>query len=247
MPNRILREGILTSPRIAKLGWAEEVFYRRLHSVVDDFGRYFADHGLLRAACYPRQLGKVSDSDIGKWLRSCEDAALVRVYPGQSGEQFLELLDFGQQVRAKKSKFPDPRSACAACAQHPKGSCESHAHLGVSESVFVSEGESATRIPPNFEPEPEPDAERGIDRAVELANFRDHWTAKPGKEGLSADWQASWRKWARSAHRKPADVARMTVAGPTAPDPELEKIKAHTGTAVPSAVRELAQQIKVKH
>src|SRR5690606_33624040 len=62
MPNRILREGILTSPRIAKLGWPEEVFYRRLMSVVDDFGRYYADPGLLRAACYPRQLNKVSDS-----------------------------------------------------------------------------------------------------------------------------------------------------------------------------------------
>lgn len=130
MPNRILREGILTSPRMAKLGWAEEVFYRRLHSVVDDFGRYYADPGLLRAACYPRQLNKVSDSDIGKWLGACSDAALVRVYPAEDGERYLEVLDFAQQVRAKKSKFPDMRSTCVADAKH----VPANAHLGVSVS-----------------------------------------------------------------------------------------------------------------
>jgi hypothetical protein len=116
VPNRILREGILTSPRMAKLGWAEEVFYRRLMSVVDDYGRYYADAGLLRAGCYPRQLNKVSDSDVGKWLRACADAALVRVYPAKDGESYLELLDFRQQVRAKDSKFPGPAPVCDAPA-----------------------------------------------------------------------------------------------------------------------------------
>jgi hypothetical protein len=125
-----------------KLGWAEEVFYRRLMSVVDDFGRYYADFGLLRAACYPRQLDKVSDPDIGKWLRACVDAALVRMYPAEDGESYLELLDFGQQVRAKKSKFPNP----PADAKHLRSRCSaddkqeiSNAHLDVSVSVSVSE------------------------------------------------------------------------------------------------------------
>lgn len=137
MPNRILREGILTSAAVGRLGWAEEVFYRRLHSVVDDFGRYYADAGLLRAACYPRQLNKVSDSDIGKWLRACVDAALVRVYPAEDGEQYLEVVKFGQQVRAKKSKFPDMRSTCVADAQQ----VPANAHLGVSGGgdVFVDD------------------------------------------------------------------------------------------------------------
>jgi hypothetical protein len=147
MPNRILREGILTSQRMARLGWAEEVFYRRLHSVVDDFGRYFADVGLLRAACYPRQLNKVSDSDIGKWLTVLVEAALVRVYPAEDGERYLEVLDFGQQVRAKKSRFPNPRSTSVADAQQPPA----NAHLDVFVSVDVSEGDARAR-----EPEPEP-------------------------------------------------------------------------------------------
>lgn len=134
MPNRILREGILTSPRIAKLSWPAEVFYRRLHSVVDDYGRYHAHPMLLRAACYPLQLDKVSDSDIGKWMRETAEAALVRVYPAEDGKDYLELLDFRQQVRAAKSKFPPPtadaermRSRCVADAEplHTKTETES--------------------------------------------------------------------------------------------------------------------------
>lgn len=137
MPNRILREGILTSSAVARLGWAEEVFYRRLHSVVDDFGRYYADEGMLRAACYPRQLNKVSDSDIGKWLRACADAALVRVYSAEDGESYLEVVKFGQQVRAKKSKFPGTPITCAADATQ----APANAHLDVSEGgdVFVDD------------------------------------------------------------------------------------------------------------
>jgi hypothetical protein len=140
MPSRILREGILTSPRMKKLGWAEEVFYRRLMSVVDDFGRYYAEAGLLRAACYPRQLDKVSDSDIEKWLQVTEKAALVRVYSTEDGERYLEVLDFGQQIRAKKSKFPQPPNTCAADAKQMIGGDEADAHLGVVEGVAESEG-----------------------------------------------------------------------------------------------------------
>jgi len=149
MPNRILREGILTSARVTKLAWPEEVFYRRLHSVVDDFGRYYADLGLLRAACYPRQLNKVSDSDIGKWLHACEAAGLVSVYPAQDGERYLQVQDFGQQIRAKKSKFPDMHGTCAADAKQ----VIADAHLDVS----VSEGESGADSLADVPPEPKPE------------------------------------------------------------------------------------------
>lgn len=143
MPNRIIREGILTSEPVSSLGWAEEVFYRRLMSVVDDFGRYYASPKLLRAACYPLHIDKVSDSDIEKWLAACETAALVRVYcaadeaadrkgspmcgkpAGGSGaptqRRYLEMLKFRQQVRAKESRFPAfdglVTDACEADAQ----------------------------------------------------------------------------------------------------------------------------------
>lgn len=223
MPNRILREGILTSPRIAKLGWPEEVFYRRLHSVVDDFGRYYADHGMLLAACYPRQLKKVSDSDIGKWLRACEEAALVRVYPAQDGERYLELLDFGQQVRAKKSKYPNPPSACAAPATQPPANERLVVSVSVSESVVGAAAEAAkpsrkkpnTPFPDDFQPN-----ETGVRHctsagfvvAEEWEKFRNHHTAAGT---LMADWQAGFRTWIDKgkSFRKPQQVAPARTHG----------------------------------
>lgn len=248
MPNRILRDGILTSPRVAKLVWGEEVFYRRLHSVVDDFGRYYADFGLLRAACYPRQLNKVSDSDIEKWLTACVIAALVRVYPAEDGERYLVVEDFKQQVRATKSKFPQPPDKCIADATQPPAD----AHLDVSVSVCEDGGgKRATRIPPDFEPKPEPEAEAGIDRQKELANFRDYWTAKAGKDAAKLDWQATWRQWVRKADRpgvsrfaKPAPTA--TVPGRQERDPELVKREQDSKNAapIPDNVREQIAKLK---
>ena len=51
MPNRILREGILSSERVDALSEGAEILYRRLMSVVDDYGRYFAHPTLIRSAC----------------------------------------------------------------------------------------------------------------------------------------------------------------------------------------------------
>lgn len=106
MPNRILREGILTSERVDALGsWAAECFYRRLHSVVDDFGRYYANPSLLRAACYPLKLDKVSNADIEEWIAECERVGLLSVYE-IAGKKYLEVVDFRQQPRTKTSKYP---------------------------------------------------------------------------------------------------------------------------------------------
>lgn len=107
MPVRLIRDGILTSEPVCSLSWPSEVLYRRLMSVVDDYGRFHANSRLIRAACYPLQIDKVSDADIGKWLTECVTAALVSVYPASDGKRYLQIEKFGQQIRSK-SKFPEP-------------------------------------------------------------------------------------------------------------------------------------------
>lgn len=223
MPNRILREGILTSARIARLGWAEEVFYRRLMSVVDDFGRYYAEPGMLRAACYPRQLNKVSDSDVGKWLTALVEAALVRVYPAQDGERYLELLDFRQQVRAKASKFPDMQSVCAADAtqaQAEEKQSIANARLDVSVSVdecVVPRG-SAKRPPKTDFPDGFAVSER-VERWAEakgygqLAEHLDAFRRKAKAHGYRyVDWDEAFMEavredWAKLRTGKLKQVA----------------------------------------
>lgn len=145
MPNRILREGILESELVCSLPWAAEVLYRRLISVVDDYGRFPATPKLIRAKCYPLQIDKVSDSDIGKWLTQVVEAALVRVYPAQDGKRYLQVEKFGQQVRSR-SKYPPPPDVCdqlLADAKQPIA----NAHLDVDVDVDVDEEEQQGASP----------------------------------------------------------------------------------------------------
>lgn len=140
MPNRIIREAILTSERVASLGWPEEVFYRRLMSVVDDYGRTEAGHQLLRAKCYPLQTDSVRVADIARWMAACQKSGLILVY-GVNGKQYLEVRDFGQQQRSASKCPPPPSSADgllsidSKCQQVP---AVAHLDVSVSEGVSVA-------------------------------------------------------------------------------------------------------------
>lgn len=207
MPNRIVRDGILTSDAVSSLSWAEEVFYRRLMSVADDHGRFHAAPKLIRAACYPLLIDKVSDADIGKWLTSCVTAALVSVYPAADGKRYLTIIKFGQQVRSA-SKFPEP---CADGLLATASKCDplaASAHLGVFVSVGVVGADSgsnarASRLANNWEIPSEwaewaKDARPDLDPTSTAEQFRDYWCAKPGKDGLKLDWLATWRNWVKN-------------------------------------------------
>ena len=189
VPNRILREGIITSERVARLSWPAEVFYRRLMSVVDDFGRFFGRPTLIRAACYPLQIGKVRDADITKWLTDAQRAGLVRLYE-VSTTPYLELVDFRQQVRAKKSKFPDPVNG----AEHAISECVAPAQQPAEPR--------ATRMELDALPEQWRtfcQAERPhLDPQTVFFTFRDHWRANAHRPtAKKLDWAAAWRNWVR--------------------------------------------------
>ena len=128
MPNRIIREGILTSEAVNSLSWEAEVFFRRLLSVVDDFGRFDARSSVLRSALYPLKLDSMREDSVQRCLKSCEAARLVVLYSIE-GQEYLEVTNFRQQVRSKKSTDPAPdahmRSTCLADAQHMHTKTES--------------------------------------------------------------------------------------------------------------------------
>lgn len=102
MPNRILREGILESEAVNALRPEVELFYRRLMSRVDDFGRYHANPSLLLAACYPLQLDRISRSDVSQMLAEC--GQLLDMYE-VSGKKYLQIKNFNQRTRSE-SRFP---------------------------------------------------------------------------------------------------------------------------------------------
>lgn len=142
MPNRILREGILSSAKVASLDWVSEVFYRRLLSVVDDYGRHEYDARLLRSKCYPLQTDQVRVTDISRWMAACLNAGLLALY-GANGKQYLVVTNFGQRTRTP-SKCPPPPASADICAQ-----MLANARLvgggGVDEKNPVTEEELTTR------------------------------------------------------------------------------------------------------
>lgn len=146
MPSRIIREGILTSERVDALSLNAEVFYRRVMSVVDDYGRFSANPALLRASCYPLRLDIVKEDAIKEMLAECVVAGLIVVYK-VGAKSFLEMIDFKQQVRAKDSKYPSPDeqvpSTCVADDKQVKTSV--HLGEGVVEVEDGGVSESAAR------------------------------------------------------------------------------------------------------
>jgi hypothetical protein len=154
VPDRILRVGILTSEPVNRLSWPAEVFYRRLMSVVDDFGRYDGRPAVLRAALYALKVDRVSEPDIGKWIRESEEAGLVRRYT-VTEKPYLEISKFDQKVRAVKSKWPDPPTIAGNCQQTSANASVVEVGIVVGdECACTPVAESATAPPAIREAKP---------------------------------------------------------------------------------------------
>lgn len=142
MPNRVIREGILTSDKVDLLSEGAENLYRRLMSIVDDYGRYEANPRLIRSAAYPLRTERYSLADIEDRIKECAEARLLLCYQAE-GKTFLELAKFGQRVRADKSKYPHP-PASADKLQQPHandgGVLTAAAHVRAQFGVVVEDG-----------------------------------------------------------------------------------------------------------
>lgn len=145
MPDRILRAGIISSEKINKLSWASEVFYRRLMSVSDDYGRYEFNPKLLRSQLYPLKVDRVSVPDIVKWATECVAAGLIRLYT-VANKEYFEIIDFNQRLRSMKSKYPEPLTENLTKCGHPHDN-----DVRPHDNVFGNESETETEtIYPSF-------------------------------------------------------------------------------------------------
>lgn len=174
MPSRLLREGILDSEAVNALTFPAEVFYRRLMSVVDDYGRYDGRPSVLRAKLYPLKVDKVRESDIERWVAECVTAGLVGTYTAD-GKPYLLFKKLGSP-RAKESKFPAPdrgydespepariclqtqtdENGCTQAFTDAPGSGSGSGSGPKSDAGSVSDSSAADQPP--TEPAPPPDA-----------------------------------------------------------------------------------------
>lgn len=224
MPNRILRDGILSSPRISSLSFGAQLFYYRLLSLVDDYGRYTANPQLLRVYGFPLQLDRVSMEDCERWMDECqtvhlkvdEDEPLLRVYE-VGGKRFLELSSFDQRVRAKESKYP-PRPAEVRRAPANDGHVSTvREHVtaqteaktidvdGIAERMYAAH--PVKRNKPLAEMELVQVAEAGVDlKHIESVHSR--WCSSKDWKRDGGRWVPALDKWLRDEGwtQEPPDV-----------------------------------------
>lgn len=179
MPTRILREGIITSENVNALSDGAEIFYRRLMSIVDDYGRYYGHASLLRAACYPLKLDTVSEAHVKRHMQECVKAGLIVVY---NDGKHLFLTNFKQQTRAP-SKFPQPSesellSKCEADSHRMRSESESESESNAESGEMNSPQQSDAEF---LESLKSSDAYAGIDVPKEFAKMS-AWCQVNGKK-----------------------------------------------------------------
>lgn len=120
MPNRILKESICASENVDALSTEAEVFFYRLLVQCDDYGRFDARHAVLRSRCFPLRVDRVTEKVISKWLNELVGAGLVWIYTDNE-RPYLQVTKWEahQQIRAKRSKFPEPQADASNGNQLP--------------------------------------------------------------------------------------------------------------------------------
>lgn len=192
MPTRLLREGILDSERVCSLTFPAEVFYRRLMSAVDDFGRFDGRTSVLRSRLYPLQTDKVREADIERWIAECVKSGLIALY-SVSGKAYILFRNLGAP-RAKASKYPDPPPAVAKLhLQTDENICEqtkASAPYLYSGADSDSDSELATAEPPPDSQDPVVDPPKKDKRPP-----RGRSDPNPHRESMdafSARWKAKY-------------------------------------------------------
>lgn len=107
MPTRMIREGFLDSELLQAAGEPAEVLFFRILLVIDDYARFDARTDRLDRACWPAGKAPSAEDDLAARLARLNDLELILTYEAQ-GKPYLVVPKFGQRMRAKHSKFPQP-------------------------------------------------------------------------------------------------------------------------------------------
>ena len=226
MPNRIIKESICTSDSIDELSWFEEVMFYRLIVNCDDYGRFDGRIPVIKNRLFPLKENITAES-VKDGINKLASAGLVFLYE-TDGKPYLYLPTWNdhQNVRAKRSKYPEPVSnmITSACkcnhvnANVPVIQSNPIQSESLSESVSVSESEYEVNDVPDtnvgntrskrFVP-PTVDEVRAYcqDRqnGIDPQRFIDHYTSNGWMVGRTKmkDWQAAVRTWEQRAKTQP--------------------------------------------
>lgn len=175
MPTRLIRDGILSSARINALSPGAELLYRRLLSVVDDYGCFYAAPATVRGACWPTCPDKATERQIAGWLKECASGERPLIVCYQvDGCSYLQVSEFGQQVRTK-SKFPQPENNLLADCQQIAHARRSRSRNAESEAESRGEAHApiSQKVTSNSAPIPPTHAEVPKDTETRIRKLAD--------------------------------------------------------------------------
>ena len=218
MPNRIIKESICTSDSLDGLGWFEEVLFYRLIVNCDDYGRFDGRTAVIKNRLFPLKENLTLKS-VESAINKLATAGLVTLYTSD-GKPYLLLPTWNehQNVRAKKSKYPDPEVICnhlqsiaSKCPRNPIQS-ESNPNTNASKAAAPTR---ARFVKPSVEDVAAYCREKGY--GIDAQRFVDYYDSNGWKVGKNPmqDWRATVRSWARR-DGKDTQPAAVGAAKPSA-------------------------------
>ncbi|MDT8901148.1 hypothetical protein [Anaeroselena agilis] len=207
MPNRIIKESICTSDNLDELSPEEERFFFRLIVNCDDYGRIDARPAILRSKCFPLKVDEIELVDVVQWVSSLCAQELCYVYLAH-GRPYLQITTWKnhQQVRAAKSKYPDPHDPnsevitldiiCNHLISSDDKCPRNRIRNRESKNVLLSMGDNTRSVDIVDKSKPEPTTEQAEPEAEGSVDVVDKSGGEPG----SADFMAFWGVYPNRAH-----------------------------------------------
>lgn len=109
VPNRVLKESLLTSQTTDKLSVPARWLLIGMILTADDYGRFDADPRVLLAKCFPLRVGRISVATVTKWRDEIAAVGTIRLYEREDRLFGYFPKWFSHQRPARsRSKFPPP-------------------------------------------------------------------------------------------------------------------------------------------
>ena len=153
MPSRILKESICSSDSINELTPFEETFFYRLIVNCDDYGRFDARPAILKARLFPLK-DRVTLKNVEDALVKLAEVGCVKLYRVDSKPfLYLPAWEVHQNVRAKKSRYPEPTSENVVQADEGEKKASENICMQMNTDVYKCSRN------PNPNPNPNPNTE----------------------------------------------------------------------------------------
>jgi hypothetical protein len=188
MPNRVVREGLLSSDAFNALPCEAQMFFVRLMLISDDFGRYDGREMAIKSAAYP--MTDIRLSDVSKMLAAVCGAGLVLRYV-VDGKPYISIPRFDQRLRQKRERYPAPPEFVSDSDSDSISDSDSDSDSGKHAcNCLTVDGQL---------PDSHAKSKHGSLLEGYSAEFEEFWKIYPRKAGKGAAWKV-WSKIKAPVH-----------------------------------------------